>query len=346
MINNFTTYIKTALTIFFCFLIADGIYSQAGTYYNFISASAPSFVADLESRLRSPYTRISYDNFDETNIANFASIDNGNGTKSVFCVYSGYQYIYTGTFTWGTMSREHTWAHSWSPTFPSTSTDQYADQHHLFPTHQNNANGRRSNHPLGIVANITYQFLDGKVGTNINGDIVYEPGDSHKGDAARALLYMSVRYDGISGYRWTFNWLNNTKLPSLSEGPQDINLLIAWNNQDPPDKYEVDRNNYVQSIQQNRNPFVDHPEYVNYIDFNDLSKLNPTYATEPAGHVSGIASAPGPASVQVSWNDATGAQLPSGYLLVAYSSNDYFLPIDGASYLNDTNLADGYALLN
>ena len=50
--------------------------------------SSPTFVADLEGRIRSPYTRISYDLFDETNIANFASINNGNGTKSVFCVYT------------------------------------------------------------------------------------------------------------------------------------------------------------------------------------------------------------------------------------------------------------------
>ena len=97
------------------------------------------------------------------------------------------------------MSREHTFAHSWMPTFPSTSNDQYSDQYQLFPTHQNNANGRRSNHPFGIVVNVTYQFMEGKVGTNAAGQIVYEPRDGHKGDAARSLFYMMVRYDGIAG---------------------------------------------------------------------------------------------------------------------------------------------------
>ncbi|MEO8664229.1 MAG: endonuclease [Ignavibacteria bacterium] len=341
--KNFSTNCRIGLLILFSFLISNEIYSQ---YYDLISTSAPTFVTDLESRIRSPYTRISYDNFDETNIANFASINNGNGTRSVFCVYSGYEYIYTGTFTWGTMSREHTWAHSWAPTYPSTSTDQYSDQYHLFPTNQDNANVRRSNHPLGIVTNVTFQFLEGKVGTNANGDIVYEPRDRHKGDAARALLYMSVRYDGIGGNSWTFDWLNNTRLPSLSEGPQDINILISWHNQDPPDKWEVDRNNYIQSIQQNRNPFVDHPEYVNYINFNNLTKLNPSYSVEPTNYVTAFSSSAVSSSIQVNWNDAVGAQLPSGYLLIAYNRNSYYLPIDGAVYANDTVLSDGFAVVN
>lgn len=338
--------LKCGYVFIILFLFTSIVFPQAGNYYNSISTSSVTFITDLESRIRSPYTRISYDNFDETNIANFASIDNGNGTRSVFCVYSGYEYIYTGVFTWGTMSREHTFAHSWMPTFPSTSNDQYSDQFHLFPAHQNNANNRRSNHPFGVVQNVTYQFLEGKVGTNANGQIVYEPRDIHKGDATRALLYMCVRYDGISGNTWNFNWLNGTKLPSLGEAPQDLNVLLNWNRQDPPDKWEVDRNNYVQSIQQNRNPFVDHPEYVNYIDFNNLSKLNPSYSAEPTNYVTGFSSGVNTNSIQLSWNDATGAQLPSGYLIIAYNKNNYFIPIDGATYNNDTILTDGFAVMN
>jgi len=322
------------------------IFSQAGSYYNLISTSSPAFVTDLENRIRSPYTRISYDNFDETNIANFASINNGNGTRSVFCVYSGYEHIYSGTFTWGTMSREHTWAHSWAPTFPSTNTDQYSDQHHLFPTHQNNANARRSNHPFGVVNTVTYQFLEGKLGSNSLGHIVFEPRDSDKGDAVRAVLYMSLRYDGVAGNTWNFNWLNDTKLPSLGEDSQDVNVLLNWNRQDPPDKWEVDRNNYVQSIQQNRNPFTDHPEYVSYINFNDLTKLYPTYAVEPTNYVTGFSSNVSGTTINVDWNDAVGTQLPSGYLLIAYDKNNYILPVDGSVYSNDTNLTDGHAIVN
>ncbi len=338
--------IKVLVITAFLFL-SELILPQAGTYYNLINPDATSFIADLKNRIRNPYTRVSYDNFDETNIANFASIDNGNGTRSVFCVYSNYQHIYTGTFSWLPMSREHTFCHSWQPGNPSTSLDEYSDQHHLFPTEQDHANGIRGNHPLGKVANIISTFLEGKFGTDINGNLVYEPRDQHKGDAVRALLYMAVRYDGINGYDWTFNWLNNVRLPSLGEDPQDLQTLLEWHRLDPPDKWEVDRNNYVQSVQQNRNPFVDHPEYVEYINFNNLSKLSPTFAAEPENYVTNFIASDTASVINFSWTDAVaGSQIPSGYLLVIYNRNTYFLPIDGGTYTTDTDISDGTAVIN
>lgn len=269
--------IKLLKTIFFgllFFVSSIQIFAQAETYYNGINVNDPSFVDDLKTLIRSNYTRVSYANFASTNIANFASFDNGNGTRSVFCVYSNFEQVYTPPFAWTpttSMSREHTWCFSWMPTHSSTSTDEYADQHHLFPTHQNGANGVRSNHPLGRVHTISSTFLEGKYGKDINNNNVYEPRDAHKGDAARALLYMALRYDGINGNSWSFNWLNSVKLPALNEGPQNLDTLIAWHLTDLPDAWEISRNNYVQSIQGNRNPFVDHPEFVNYINFNDMT---------------------------------------------------------------------------
>ena len=337
---------KISVTLILLLITNTNIFSQAGVYYNSVSTASPTFVTDLKNRIRSPYTRVSYDNYDNTNIANFASINNGNGTRSVFCVYSGYEFIYIPPFSWGVMSREHTFAHSWMPTFPSTSNDQYSDQYHLFPSHQNNANGRRSNHPLGKVQNVTYQFMEGKVGTNVLGQIVYEPRDAHKGDAARALLYMSVKYDGISGNSWNFDWLNNTKLPSLGEAPQDTSILYQWNRQDPPDKWEVDRNNYIQSIQQNRNPFTDHPEYVSYINFYNFNKVNPIYSAEPDNYVTSFNASANGTGIQLTWNDAAGTQLPSGYMIVAYDKDNYFLPVDGSVYTNDSILSDGIGRMN
>lgn len=339
---------KISFTLLFTLLplLQFAIFPQAGTYYDALNTGSASFVDSLKSRIRSPYTRVSYDNFDETNIANFAAVDNGDGSKSVFCVYSSYEFIYTGTFAWTTMSREHTFCHSWMPSHPSTSTNEYADQHHLYPTHQNNANGRRSNHPLEKVVNITYQFLDGKLGTNNAAKVVYEPRHQQKGDAARALFYMMVRYDGLNGYTWNFNWLNGTRLPALSEAPQNLDTLLAWHRLDPPDKYEIDRNNYIQSIQQNRNPFIDRPEYVNYINFNSLAKLSPSYAAEPSAYASGFSATPAGSTVNLNWTDASGSQLPSGYLIVAYNKNDYFLPIDGEVYTDEEDFSDGRAVKN
>ena len=244
---------------------------STGDYYDNIDPNQPTFVDDLKNRIRDPYTHVLYSQFDETNIANFASIDNSDGTKSVFCVYSNYEYVYSGTFTWIPLSREHTFPHSWMPTNPADSPerDEYADQHHLFPTHQDNANAVRSNYPLGNVENVTYTFLESKFGTDENGYTVYEPRDEHKGDAARAILYMTVRYDDIDGYDWGFDWVN----ANSGVDPQDVDVLLAWHKQDPPDARELERNDYVESIQGNRNPFVDHPEYVNYIDFYKIEYI-------------------------------------------------------------------------
>ena len=339
---------KKIVNLFYLILvfiaINQDIFAQAGTYYDVLDVTSSSFITSLKARIRSPYTKISYDQFDETNVANFAAINNGNGTKSVFCVYSNYEYIYTGTFTWGTMSREHTWCHSWMPTYSSESGDEYSDQHHLFPTHQNNANGRRSNHPLGDVVTATYTFMEGKLGKNAANQTVYEPRAEQKGNSARALLYMCTKYDDIGGNNWTFGWLNNTRLPSLSEAPQDLAMLIAWHKQDPPDKREVERNNYIQSIQKNRNPYVDHPEYVKYIDFNTLTKVDPTFAVEPTNHVTNLASQIISNTISLSWVNSVGATLPTGYLVIAYSKDDYFLPIDGEEYTEDADLSDGKAV--
>ena len=118
-------FLKITNSLFFLitfFIVSSQIvFGQAGTYYNSIDPNAVSFITDLENRIRVPYTQVSYNSFDETNIANFASFDNGNGTRSVFCVYSNYEHIYSGTFAWLPLSREHTFCHSWQPGHPSES---------------------------------------------------------------------------------------------------------------------------------------------------------------------------------------------------------------------------------
>lgn len=342
---------KKILTLVFLLLLAAGTaLAQPGSYFNGITPTSSTFVSDLHA-LINPHTRITYDQFDETNVANFASRDTTNGQKVVTCVYSGENYVYNTPFTWGHFSREHTWCQSWMPTVNAsgfTSLPEYSDQHHLFPVNQNNANDARSNHPEGNVVTATSTYLLCKLGTDASGHTVFEPRASHKGDAARALLYMSVCYNGVNGYDWTFNHLNNVTLPALSEAAEDPSVLLQWNKDDPPDAWEVSRNNYVQSIQGNRNPFVDHPEWVNYIDFNTLTKLSPSYATEPMNYPTSVSVGGATSgSITVSWTNAVaGSQAPSGYLLEIYASNDYFIPIDGSTYADDADVSDGRGVIN
>ena len=330
---------------------AQWSFSQ-GTYYDGIDTSKSSFVTDLHNLIY-PHTRITYDNFDETNIANFASYDTTGGQEAVVCVYTGYIYVYTPPFTWTTFSREHTWCQSWMPSVNAsgfTSRPEYSDQFHIFPVHQANANNRRSNHPLGKVQTITYQFMGGKLGTDSLGHVVYEPRDAQKGASARALLYMAVCYNGEGGFDWTFNYLNNVTLAdSLSEAPEDPSLLIAWSKQYPPDDSEKSRNEYVYSIQHNRNPFIDHPYYMDLIDFNTLTKQGSvSLSTEPTNYPTlfGVGQT-SDNSLQLTWTDAsTGTQAPSGYLLVAKNSNFFSAPADGSTLSDDTDLADGSAVVH
>lgn len=90
----------------------------------------------------------------------------------------------------------------------------------------------------------------------------YYPGDIEKGDIARILLYMAVRYD--------FLMLTNeeTVLANLSElnykkeytYSGKLNQLIEWHNEDLVDDFERNRNEVIYDYQRNRNPFIDHPE--------------------------------------------------------------------------------------
>ncbi len=336
------------LSIFIAFLLPVLLLGQ-GTYYNSIDTGAVTFVTDLHSLIY-PHTKISYDNFDETNIANFASRDTTGGQKVVTCVYSGENFVYTPPFAWTTFSREHTWCHSWMPTYSSTSGPEYSDQHHLFPTNQNNANGRRSNHPLGEVTSISYQYLEGKLGTNELDETVYEPRDSQKGDAARALFYMAVCYNGVNGNDWSFNYLNTVTLPGLTnpEPPQSLEVLLQWHEQDPPDDWERARNEYIYSIQNNRNPFVDYPTWIDLIDFNTLTKkTTATLADEPTNYPNGFGTPTiTSSSITVTWTDPAGEVLPTGYLLYANTTGTFSNPTDGTVYSDDSDLSDGSARVN
>lgn len=252
--------------------------TMEGTYFSAINPANATLIADLQTRVRTPYTKVSYDLYDETMVAEFASREAPGGVRSLTCNYSGQTQTYSGTFAWTPntiFSREHTWCVSWQPSGGGTTLNEYADQHHLFPVNQNNANAVRSNHPLGEVVTPISTYLQGIYGFDVNGNTVYEPREIQKGDAARALLYMALRYHGINNFNWTFNQLNNVILPGLSEDPQDLATLLTWHATDAPDAYEIARNDYIQSKQQNRNPFIDHPEWVSYINFNTLTYQTP-----------------------------------------------------------------------
>jgi len=80
-----------------------------------------------------------------------------------------------------------------------------------------------------------------------------------KGDVARMLLYMAVRYEGTdTGY----NLEMQDSIPTAGSYYGKLSTLLQWHLEDPPDSWERRRNDRIQERQGNRNPFIDHPEYV------------------------------------------------------------------------------------
>jgi hypothetical protein len=165
------------------------------------------------------------------------------------------------------------------PTNPADNPEkpEYNDQHNLYPTKQVNVNAVRSNYPLGeVVGTPASSYLSCMSGNDVNGNTVFEPRNLHKGNAARAIMYMATAYNGISGNNWK---LRNPISVSIPYG-QDQNILKKWHFQDLPDSYERSRNDFLDSLQGNRNPFIDSVRYACYIDFSNMTYIaNPTYTT-------------------------------------------------------------------
>jgi hypothetical protein len=234
-----------------------------GSYYDGVSRTAPNFILAL-TELINPHKVMSYASYKTTILQNLELIDTIAGQMYVECAYSGEKKIINEPFDWvkSGYSREHIFPHSWMPTYPADSPPlpEYSDFHNLYPANLDKANSIRSNYPLGeIDGKVTYEYLDGRLGYRGN-QIVYEPRDNHKGNVARAIFYMCIAYNGINNNAW--------KLPSN----QDQYILKKWHFQDPPDKYEIARQEYVFHLQGNRNPFIDSANYVCSIDFSKLGQ--------------------------------------------------------------------------
>ncbi len=157
-------------------------------------------------------------------------------------------------------NREHSWPQSWfnSQTTPRT------DLHHIFAT-DGQVNHDRAAYPFGEVRSASSTFTNGsKLGPSKTPGYtgtVFEPIDEYKGDFARALMYMSVRYYTEDG-----SWGSSDMTTKSEIKPWAIQLLLRWNEQDPVSQKEIDRNNAIYNdYQHNRNPFVDHPEYARMI---------------------------------------------------------------------------------
>lgn len=211
-------------------------------------------------------------------------------------------------------SREHSFPKSWFDDLAPMNTDLF----HIVPTDQY-VNNMHSNYPYAVVGSASFISLNGsKKGTCSTpgySGTVFEPVDAYKGDFARTYFYMATRYQNVIS-TWQDNdpnadaVLDGTSYPAFE--PWYLSLLIAWHTQDPVSAKEIARNDSIYKLQLNRNPFIDHPEYVSAVWQPSGPK------PEPSGHVTDFIAFTGNPpynTIRFTWTDATGTVLPDGYLI-------------------------------
>ena len=156
-------------------------------------------------------------------------------------------------------NREHSWPKSWFNDMAPMNTDIF----HVVPS-DGYVNGQRGNYPYGEVSNPTWISDNGcKKGPNSYpgySGTVFEPIDAYKGDFARIYFYMSTRYLGEDG-----SWPGSDMANGAQLEPWALDMMMEWHAEDPVSQKEIHRNDANYGIQNNRNPFVDHPNYVNLI---------------------------------------------------------------------------------
>ncbi len=237
-------------------------------YYEGITGTGSTLKTNLSNLIRSTHiTEFSYDGV--WTQLQYTDEDSVN-TNNIIEEYTGWSvpksYNGGGTSQW---NREHTWSKSHGDFGESAPAG--TDLHHLRPA-DSTVNSSKGNKDFDdcsatgspVTDNSPYTGYTGTTGcyTSTN---AWEPRTVEKGDIARMIFYMAVRYEGVDT---SYNLEMVDVTPSTtSSAPYygKLSTLLQWHLQDPPDSWERRRNNRIQERQGNRNPFIDHPEFVNLI---------------------------------------------------------------------------------
>ncbi len=203
-----------------------------------------------------PYSSSSFDVWDALDVTD----EDPNNSSNVILMYTGRsqekgQKTGQGNLGQDNWNREHTYPKS-NGGFNNSSASAYTDIHHLRPTDES-VNSKRGNLEFDQGGN----EITEAPGNYSDGDS-FEPRDEVKGDVARMMFYMATRYEGRD--------TSDVSNPDLELVPSVTNngaalgnvcVLLEWNEQDPVDHFEFNRNSKIQKIQGNRNPFVDNPHW-------------------------------------------------------------------------------------
>jgi endonuclease I len=178
----------------------------------------------------------------------FANIDDLDNDNRVTCIYIGRTLDNvtnrnTAYRNGSGLNAEHTWPQSKGAVATAKS-----DLNHLFSS-DCKANSVRGSFPFGVVKTADWSEGGSVRGTDAKGRMVFQPRPAQRGDTARALLYFYTVYGRVP----------TTDLDNFTvEEP----TLKKWHAEDPVTAADIARNDAVMAAQGNRNPFIDHPEFV------------------------------------------------------------------------------------
>ena len=259
--------------------------------------------------------------------------------------------VYSDVVTDSSISREHVWPKSRASYQESNGG---SDLHHLRPENAN-VNSTRSNHTMGNTRSLSssYQtcsyggstvlWYDTGYGEKVAGEQegLVEVNDNIKGDVARILLYVYVRWEQPN----LFENVASQNLPANDSGSsnnglkviEDLDTLLQWCEMDPVDTWEMSRNDCIEDIQGNRNVFIDYPELAWLLFNQELPDMKTPsgYAEEnqgPAYTITAKADDASHGSVAVSGKTVT-ATPAEGY----YVSGCSLSPADAATVRRNGN---------
>ena len=264
--------------------VVTGVAAIPANYYSGVDGKkgADNILNALQTCISRNYNEISYKGLE------IHYLNTDFYADTLWDVYSTCRFVYDDANKAQSMvcdgwNKEHVCCQSWLGSGPMVS-----DMFNVYPTDAR-VNNLRSNYPYGVVGTNKGFSGDpdhhalGKLGTSSKAGYsgtCYEPDDQYKGDLARTFFYMVARYrDNIlnSGYGSNMFTSNPTNLTSYS-----LSFLLDWHRNDPVSEKEIDRNQGVYGEQNNRNPFIDYPDLVEYIwgdkvgQTVDLSSMTPT----------------------------------------------------------------------
>ncbi len=226
---------------------ASSYYTGNYTYEKLSSLSASSLKSSLSTLMRSTHENLtSYSDCHYK--ANRTDCENENGRVTL--IYTSYSATMD---QWNGWNREHVWPKSLGgKPLGKEESEGGSDLHHLRPSDQG-VNSSRGNKPYGNAGSGASSKYGSDPAVGVLGgtynSTYYEPLDNVKGDVARICLYVYVR--------WGSDW----GADSITEVFQSVDVLLEWCELDPVDTWEMGRNEVVQSIQGNRNVFIDYPEF-------------------------------------------------------------------------------------